>query len=55
VAQDGELAVFFCDVEDYFGPARLNSSGRIEEYAFVGELTYAMYGFPESYANMRRP
>src|SRR5262245_30190603 len=55
VAQDGELAVFYCDVEDEFGPARLDSSGRIEEYSFVGDLTYALFGFPESYATMRSP
>jgi hypothetical protein len=55
VAQDGELAVFYCDVEDEFGLARLDGSGRIEEYSFVGDLTYALFGFPESYASMRRP
>jgi hypothetical protein len=55
VVRDGELAVFFCDVEDEFGPARLDDSGRIEEYGFVGDLTVALFAFPEGYASMRRP
>ncbi len=55
VAQDGELAVFFCDVEDEFGPARLDGSGHIEDYQFVGDLTDALCAFPEAYASMRRP
>jgi len=55
VAQDGELAVFFCDVEEEFGPARIDCSGRIKEYAFIGDLTYALSGFPEQYASLRRP
>jgi hypothetical protein len=55
VAQDGELVVFFCDVEDEFGPARLHDSSRIGEHCFVGDLTATMFAFPEGYASMRKP
>lgn len=49
VAQDGPLAVFLDDVEDEFAVGTLDAGNRLGDYAFVGNLTDALNGFPERY------
>jgi hypothetical protein len=47
VAQSDDRVVFFDDVEDEFAIGRIGADRRIGDHGFSGDLTDAMYDFPE--------
>jgi hypothetical protein len=52
VAQHNKLIVFFDDDEDEFAVGTINDEGRLfDDIGLVGELTQAMFEFPERYEN----
>jgi hypothetical protein len=53
VAQADDFVVFFDDVEDEFAVGRVDEADRLYHVDLLGELTDALFEFPERYGGRR--